>query len=47
MYISGIHLALKYCKTCLFADNSNLLVTNKSLKRLQKHTKIDLCNLCD
>ena len=42
--INDIHVALKYCKTRLFADDTNLIIINKSLKQLQKHLNIDLRN---
>ena len=47
IYINDIHIALKYCKTRLFADDTNLLINNKSLKQLQKHLNLDLRNLCN
>ena len=47
IYINDIHIALKYCKTRLFADDTNLLIKNKSLKQLQKHLNLDLRNLCN
>ena len=33
IYINDIHIALKYCKTGLFADDTNLLIKNISLKQ--------------
>ena len=47
IYINDIHIALKYCKTRLFADDTNSLIKNKSLKQLQKHLNLDLRNLCN
>ena len=47
IYINDIHIALKYCKTRLFADDTSLLIKNKSLKQLQKHLNLDLRNLCN
>ena len=47
IYINDIHIALKYCKTSRFADDTNLLIKNKSLKQLQKHLNLDLRNLCN
>ena len=47
IYINDIHVALKYCKTRHFADDTNLIIINKSLKQLQKHLNIDLRNLCN
>ena len=46
-YINDIHIALKYCKTRRFADDTNLLIKHKSLKQLQKHLNLDLRNLCN
>ena len=47
IYINDIHIALKYCKTRLLADDTNLLIKNKSLKQLQKHLNLDLRNFCN
>ena len=43
--INDLHVAIKHCKAHHFADNANLLIINKSLKRLHKLLKIDLNNL--
>ena len=43
--INDLHVAIKHCKAHHFADNANLLIINKSLKRLYKLLNIDLNNL--
>ena len=43
--INDLHVAIKHCKAHHFADNANLLIINKSLKRLHKLLNIDLNNL--
>ena len=45
IYINDIHNPLKFSKTRLFADDTNLLIENNSLKQLQKHLNSDLRNL--
>ena len=47
IYINDIHIALKYCKTRLFADGTNSLLKSKSLEQLQKQLNLDLCNICN
>ena len=44
-YINDLHVAIKHCKVHHFADDTNLLIINKSLKRLNKLLNIDLKNL--
>ena len=46
VYINDLHLAIKY-STRLFADDTSLLIKNKSLKQLKKHLNIGLRNLTD
>ena len=46
VYINDLHKSIKYCTTRHFADDTNLLIKNKSLKQLNKHVNIDLRNLC-
>ena len=45
IYINDLHVAIKHCKVYHFADDTNLLMINKSLKRLNKLLNIDLKNL--
>ena len=45
IYINDLHVAIKHCKVHHFADDTNLLIINKSLKRLNKLLNIDLKNL--
>ena len=45
IYINDLHVAIKYCKVHYFANDTNLLIINKSLKRLNKLLNIDLKNL--
>ena len=42
VYINDLHTAIKYSLVHHFADDTNLLLKNKSLKQLQKHMNIDL-----
>ena len=44
-YINDLHVATKHCKVHHFADDTNLLIIKKSLKRLNKLLNIDLKNL--
>ena len=46
IYINDLHTAIKYCTTRHFADDTNLLIKNKSLKQMKKHVNLDLRNLC-
>ena len=45
--IPPLHLAIKICTTRRFADNTTLLIKNKSLKQLKKYLNLDLRNLCN
>ena len=45
LYINDLHVAIKHCKVHHFADDTNLLIINKSLKRLNELLNIDLKNL--
>ena len=45
LYINDLHVAIKHCKVHHFADEKNLLIINKSLKRLSKLLNIDLKTL--
>ena len=45
IYINDLHVAIKHCKVHHFADDTNLLIINRSLKRLNKLLNIDLKNL--
>ena len=47
IYINDLHVAIKYSLVHHFADDTNLLLKNKSLKQLQKHINIDLKFLCN
>ena len=42
IYINDIHEALKYSIARLFADDSNLLINNKCLKKIKKYLNFDL-----
>ena len=44
LYINDIHVAIKHSKVHHLADDTNLLIINKSLKRLNKLLNIDLKN---
>ena len=45
LYINDLNLAIKYCKVYHFADDTNLLYTNNSIKKLNKMLNKDLNNL--
>ena len=42
IYINDLHCAIKYSKARHFADDTNLLLINNSLKQLKKQLNIDL-----
>ena len=46
IYINDLHTAIKYCTTRHFADDTSLLIKNKSLKQIKKYVNLDLRNLC-
>ena len=46
IYINDLHNAIKFSKTRHFADDTNLLIENNSLKQLQKQLNYDLRQLC-
>ena len=45
IYINDLHSVIKFSTTRHFADDTNLLIENKSLKQLKKHLNFDLKNL--
>ena len=45
LYINDLNLAIKHCKVHHFADDTNLLYTNNSIKKLNKFLNKDLKNL--
>ena len=47
IYINDLHKAIKFCVTRHFADDTNLLIYNNSLKQLQKDLNYDLKQLCN
>ena len=47
IYINDLHFAIKTCTTRHFAEDTNLLIKNKSLKQLKKYLNLDLRNLCN
>ena len=47
IYINDLHNAIKYSTTLHFADDTNLLAVNESLKKLQKQVNLDLRFLCN
>ena len=46
IYINDLNSAIKYCRVQHFADDTNLLISNKSPKVIQKYINLDLKNLC-
>ena len=47
IYINDLNVAINYAIVHHFADDTNLLITGKSLKTITKHTNIDLKLLCN
>ena len=45
IYINDLHESMEFCSTRHFADDTNLLITNKSLKHIRKLLNLDLCFL--
>ena len=45
IYINDLHSAIKFCTTRHFADDTNLVIKNKSMKQLKKQLNFDLCKL--
>ena len=45
LYFNDLNLAIKYCKVYHFADDTYLLYTNNSIKKLNKILNKDLMNL--
>ena len=45
LYINDLNLAIKHCKVHHFADDTNLLYTNNSIKKLNKFFNKELKNL--
>ena len=45
IYINDLNLAIKYCTTRHFADDTNLLIKNSSPKKLKKYLNLDLKSL--
>ena len=45
IYINDLNTAIKHCKVHHFADDTNLLHTNESIKKLNKAINSDLKNL--
>ena len=45
LYINDLNLAVKHCKVHHFADDTNLLYTNNSIKKLNTFLNKDLKNL--
>ena len=46
IYINDLNKAIKFCTTHHFADDTNLLYVDKSLKKVQKYVNFDLRFLC-
>ena len=42
LYINNLHTAIKFCKVHHFADDTNNLHINKSIKKLNKFANFDL-----
>ena len=45
LYINNLNQAIKYCKVCHFADDTNLSCLANSIKKLNKLVNADLKHL--
>jgi hypothetical protein len=45
LYINDLHTSIKFATVYHFADDTNLMLINKSLKKINKHINHDLANL--
>ena len=43
IYINDLHKSIKYCSVRQFADDTNLLISNNSPKKIQDHVNSHLC----
>ena len=46
IYINDLNKAIKFCTTHHFADDTNLLYVDNSMKKIQKYVNLDLKFLC-
>ena len=46
LYINRLHKAMMHCSVNYFADDTNLLLIDRSLKKINKCINRDLKNLC-
>ena len=46
IYINDLHNSIKYCTVRHFADDTHLLISDASPKKLQKYINLDLKQLC-
>ena len=46
IYINDLHKSIKYCSVRHFADDTNLLISDNSPKKIQDHVNSDLKHLC-
>ena len=46
IYINDLHNSLKYCTVRHFVDDTHLLISDASPKKLQKYINLDLKQLC-
>ena len=46
IYINDLHFAMKFSTIHHFADDTNLLIIDKTMKKKQKNINIDLKLLC-
>ena len=46
LYINDLHKAIQHSSVHHFADDTNLLYTNNSLKKINKHINHDIKHLC-
>ena len=46
IFINDMHNSIEHCKMHRFADDTNLLLTDKSLKNINKYVNYDLSLIC-
>ena len=46
LFINDMHSSVEYCKVYLYAYDTNLLLTDNSLKRINRQANHDLSLIC-
>ena len=45
LYINDLNTAIRHSKTIHFADDTSLILADKSLEKIEEYMNNDLCNL--